>query len=135
MKRSPAEKMPLVRPVMNRFQEGFVSLAGFTREFWRPGGMLYRRERSSDRYLVTRHPDTPIPVARLAPAAGRSTRVDLFMPTINRQIFKRACNDHQIVLWRWSTASNGLILSMSNAEAYEVGVVVADLYKRGKLVP
>lgn len=125
--------MPLVRPIMDRFHDGFLSLAGLTREFWRPGGMLYRRERASDRYLITKHPELPQAVARLTPSAGRSTRVDLYMPTINRQIFKRVCNDQQIVLWHWSTASNGLILSMSDTEAYEIGVVVGDLFNRGKL--
>lgn len=131
---TPYEKMPLAIPVMDRFQTGFLSIAGFTHEFWRPGGMLYRRERSSDRYLITRHPETPRTVVRLAPSSGRSTRVDLFMLTVNRQIFKRACGDYQLVTWRWSGANTDLVLSMSDAEAYEVGVVVGDLFNRGKLL-
>ena len=134
MSRSPPEKMPLVIPILDRFQAGFLSLSSFTREFWKPGGMLYRRERASDQYLVTCHPNRPVTVARLTPSSNRSTRVDLFMTKTNRQVFKRACTDHQLAAWSWSASSNDLILSMSSNEAFEVGAVVASLFNRKKIM-
>lgn len=130
---TPAIKMARMLPILDCFKQGYLSKASFTQQFWKPGGVLYRRERSSDRYLITRHPKRPATIVRLTPSSNRSTRIELFAPTINRQIFKRACTDHQLAGWHWSeSTSNDLILSMTDGDAFDIGAVVAELFNRGK---
>ena len=136
-------KTPNFARTMNEFKAGFLETSMFARQFWTAGRMLFRDEGTSHRYLITRQPSKPTPVARLIPGTARSTRLLLYMPNdftgITREDFRAACTDEQLALIRFSNSqSKPIIASFSTEddelkEARAAGRVLGNLHKQGKL--
>ena len=130
---TPTQKREAAAPIMDAFRSGFTAESGFTLEFWKPGGILFRRTAASDRYLLTRHPAQPTTIARVCPSTSRSTRVELHIPkrVLTRDRFRRECSDEQLALLRFSKSKGDVILTVGNdVEAVEAGRVLAKLHKQ-----